>query len=195
MHRFNFSYEPSIYSLELFDSYFDELTEGYLRFESNNYSVTIDTLKAMLILFITFPKKALEAKGQYARLEAKIRAMRSEDDFQKTCIEIFDALSDANLYIDLYKTTFIDANNNTNTKIVKILRAISRNIIDGYEKTARRLMFMFYLSFRHRLDKPIDDVFLQRKNIYEINKEVMSKADEIGLFIKRIPHIEGQVEG
>jgi hypothetical protein len=189
-------YEPSPYSFELYDAYYDILTQGYLSFEAANNPTTIDTLKSILILFITFPKKALTAKKRYEKLEEMVKNMRNEDDFKKTAIEIFDALDEIGLFIDLYKETFV-GENQSNTKMVMILRGVGTNIINGYEQTARRLMFMFYLSFRHKLDDDIDETFFS-KNIttYDMNRNLMSKADEIGLFMSRVPMIsDGMTRG
>lgn len=187
-------FEPSPYADELFNAYYDTLTEGYVSFDADINATSIESLKAVLILFITFPRSALERKGLYEKLEKEIIEIRREEDFRRTTIDIFDALSDINLKVDLYKQTII-GEGQTNSKIVLILKKISQNILGGYEISARRLMFMFYLSFRHELKTPIDEIFsttVREVSIYEINRLVMSKADSVGLFITRTPMISGE---
>lgn len=186
-------FEPSPYSFELFDAYYDVLTEGYIGLNAERNATSLEMLKAVLILFITFPKNALDEKNSYSPLEQRIRGIRREDEFCAVCTEIFQQLSEIGLYIDLFKENYIN-DNQSNTKVVMMLKQVGQNILNGYERSARRLLFMIYLGFRHKLKEKIDGLFLDRNvSIYELNKAVMEKADEVGMFISRVPMVSAQI--
>lgn len=200
MRDFYESFYPSMYSIELFDAYYDTLVDAYCKLDNVNNPTDIATLKTLLVLLITFPRTAIDesytCKFKYDKLESDIRGIKTENEFRKVCLDVFEALHQINLYIDLYKQTFI-TQEITNTKIVKIMKDIANNIVNGNETNSQRLLFMFYLSFRHELikmKKPlIDEAFFQKNSLYDMNKLVMSKGDEASLFIKREMNISGSI--
>lgn len=185
--------EPSQYTYTLFDMYYDALSRAYYNLNNMENEMNIDGVKNILYLIISLIKNFDEMK--FIVLEQKISQIRNEEDIIKVCFQVFETCAEFGLEVDLYKEVYLSLNSNqTNPKIVEIIKAISNNLIFGYEKSTKKSLLMFYLCFRHKLKNKIDEYFLDEKvRIYELNKKVMTAANDVGLFVIKVPKVSALI--
>ena len=194
MRKIYYEYEATEYTDLLFEAYYMALVRAYSDFNKISSSVNIYTLKNILLLIAGLLENFYTEK--YAEIEKQILDIKNEKEFIIVCCSVFELLAEKRVEVNLFRQVFISQiTNETNFRIVEIMKAIANMFIGGDDDECKRYLFMFYLAFRHKLksEMRIDNLFLEKHKLLDITRKVISAGNKAGIFTNPVPKISGMI--